>query len=169
MAKMRPEDYTMFTKSKPWGYHPILVEQQIAEYDKAINAITEKYLNARNTCLKLGERIEQLENELRDMHIQMSSLELPETSEVVEHYVLDDFKNYNSTNADDSIPSPSIVSNGKKKPGIKKKTTNNSNNINGMKSKTNKVNNNNKNLNIITAGNDNSGDDEDDGSFIIIQ
>lgn len=168
MAKMRPEDYTMFTKSKPWGYHPILVEQQIAEYDKAINAITEKYLNARNTCLKLGERIEQLENELRDMHIQMSSLELPETSEVVEHYVLDDFKNYNSTNADDSIPSPSIVSNGKKKPGIKKKSTNNSNNINGVKSKTNKSNNNN-NLNIITAGNDNNGDDEDDGSFVIIQ
>ena len=169
MAKMRPEDYTMFTKSKPWGYHPILVEQQIAEYDKAMNAITEKYLNARNTCLKLGERIEQLENELRDMHIQMSSLELPETSEVVEHYVLDDFKNYNSTNADDSIPSPSIVSNGKKKPGIKKKSTNNSNNnINGVKSKTNKSNNN-KNLNIITAGNDNNGNDEDDGSFVIIQ
>lgn len=113
MAKIRPEDFTMFKKSSPWGYHPVMVEDQIKKYDESIAAITEKYLNARQLCYKMAAKIEQLENELRDMHLQMSSLELPEASEAVEHFVLNDFRNYNSNNANDSIPSPNIVSDDK--------------------------------------------------------
>ena len=138
---MRPEDYTMFKKSQPWGYHPILVEKQIQKYDEAINAITEKYLNARRTCLKMGDRIEQLQNELRDMHLQMSSLELPEASEAVEHFVLDDFKQYNTNNNDDSIPSPNIITN-----------ENDSNNYHGN-----------------NYGNNNSNNDDGEDDFVIIQ
>ena len=129
MATLRPEDYTMFKKSQPWGYHPIQVEQQMQKYDEALNALTEKYLAARQTCLKMGNKIDQLQQELREMHLQMSSLELPEASEAVEHFVLDDFRQYNSNNNDDSIPSPDIV-NDNKDSREHLNNYNNSNNIN---------------------------------------
>ena len=126
MASMKPENYTMFTKSSPWGYHPQQVENQIKEYEKVTNTLYEKYTLLRQTNYKMAAKIEQLQNELRDMHLQMSSLELPEASEAVEHFVLDDFKKYNSNNNNDDIPSPNIIQND----GVKSRNVKNEYNSN---------------------------------------
>lgn len=106
--KMRPEDYTQFRKSKPWGYYPPAVEEKIKQYEDTIRNLTDKCLEEQQARMSLEERIEKLQDELRDMHLQMSSLELPDASEAVEHFVLDDFKNYNRNNSDD-IKEPEIL------------------------------------------------------------
>lgn len=106
--KMRSDDYTQFPKSKPWGYYPPAVEERIGQYENTIREMNDKYLEERQKSLALMQKIEHLQDELREMHLQMHSLELPEASEAVEHFVLDDFKNYNSGKFDD-VPEPTIV------------------------------------------------------------
>lgn len=110
MVKMRPGDYTQFRKSKPWGYYPPAVEEKVKQYESTIEALTEKLIHKNHLVSNLKQNIEQLQDELREMHLQMSSLELPEASEAVEHFVLDDFKNYNSGKFDD-VEEPTIVGN----------------------------------------------------------
>lgn len=96
---MRDNEYTMFKKSKPWGYYPPDVEKKIDQYEAALSQVNQKYLEQVQINNLKNQKISALEGELRDMHIQMSSLELPEPDEMVEHYVLDNFKNYNSAEA----------------------------------------------------------------------
>lgn len=101
MRKLRPEDYTQFPKSKPWGYHPEKVEEVIAEYEKTIQELNNQILEKNQLNVNLSTKIEQLESELREMHLQMTHMELPDASEAVQHFVLDDFKKYNSKDYND--------------------------------------------------------------------
>lgn len=94
--KLRPEDFTQFRKSSPWGYLPSDVEKKIDEYDKTVNSLIEENQNKKRIILELQSRISRLEEELREMHLQMSSLELPSAEAAIEHTVLSEFKNYNS-------------------------------------------------------------------------
>lgn len=94
--KLNPKNYTQFRLCKPWGYYPPEVEEKIHEYEHTIKTLSEKYLEQKQFNLNLKQKIERLQDELKDMHFQMSSLELPEPVEAVEHFVLDDFRSYNS-------------------------------------------------------------------------
>lgn len=98
---MRRNDFTMFPLSKPWGYYPVAVEEAIAKYENTIREVTDKNIEVRQENLGLKQKIEKLQEELKQMHFQMSSLELPEADEAIENYILDDFKKYNS-NAQDN-------------------------------------------------------------------
>lgn len=93
---LKPDNYTQFRISKPWGYYPPEVEEMIKQYEETIGALTDKYEESQQECLRLSSTIEGLQNELRRMHLEMTSLELPDATETVEHYVLDEFKSYNS-------------------------------------------------------------------------
>lgn len=143
--RMRPEDFTQFRKSKPWGYYPPAVEEKIAQYEETIRNMSEKFLEQRQLNLNLKQKVEQLQDELREMHLQMSSLELPEAVEAVEHFVLDDFKNYNSGNHDD-IEEPIIVGDENEYKESEENFTYGENQIN-----------------------DENGDDDEDTPFIIVK
>lgn len=99
---LKRNDFTMFKASKPWGYYPVDVEATIAKYEKTIKELADKNIDIKQKNLGLEQKVERLQEELKQMHFQMSSLELPETEEVIENYVLDGFKNYNSINNNDS-------------------------------------------------------------------
>lgn len=105
---MKPEDYTQFRKSEPWGYYPPEVEERIRQYEETINALNEKYMESIHVCSNLKQDVNHLQEQLRDLHLQISFVELPEPSEAVEHFVLDDFKSYNSGRFDDIEP-PAIA------------------------------------------------------------
>lgn len=103
---MKTNEFTMFRLSKPYGYHPPAVEERIKQYETALREMNDKYQEARHIMTSQQQKIERLQEELREMHLEMSNLELPEVEACIEHYVLDDFKNYNAINNDTSIPEP---------------------------------------------------------------
>ena len=153
--RMSAENFNMFQKTKPWGYHPVQVENAIRQYDKTIADLNNKIIEDRQTKSSLIKKIENLQEELREMHIQMSSLELPDATEATEHMVLDDFKNYN-TNKFNDIEEPDIVEGEALGPydnSYKPNVLIGGNDYNGSK-ESNSVNGN---------------DGEDDGGFTIIQ
>jgi len=88
-------DYTMFKISKPWGYYPPEVEARIQEYESALMKTNAAIASLQQSVNQKDEQIKQLQGELRKMHIEMSSLELPEADDLVERSVLEDFKGYN--------------------------------------------------------------------------
>ena len=98
MANLNPNDFTMFPKSQPWGYEPLSVEKRISQYENAIGEVNKRFLEEQQINAQLNQRIEKLQDELKNMHIQLSSLELPDVEEAIEHMVLNDFQNYNSNN-----------------------------------------------------------------------
>ncbi len=109
MAFNKFEKYTMFPKSKPWGYHPEAVEKKISEYEAALGMVNNKLAEQVQVNTSLLAKIEKLENELREMHFQMSSLELPEVEEAVGHMVLDEFRHFNHDDPDEPSPKPGGV------------------------------------------------------------
>lgn len=147
---MKNNEYTMFRKSRPYGYNPPDVEKAIEQYEAALSQINSKLIESRQIIQQQKEKIERLQSELREMHLQMSNLELPDVDEAIEHYVLDDFKNYNNPEIRD-FPEPNI---------IKDETTNI------------KLNKNQDQYNNIIIGENmdsNGNNDDEDDSFIIIQ
>lgn len=103
------EKYMMFPKTKPWGYHPEAVESKIREYEEALRNVNDKYQEQCNVIATMKSQITRLQEEIKDMHFQMASLELPEAEEAVEDMVLNQFKNYNSTEEDDYEEEPNIL------------------------------------------------------------
>lgn len=95
MANLKPKDFTMFAKSRPWGYKPDDVENTINEYKITITKLNDKIRNQSQTLFAQQNEIERLQTELRRMHMEMSSLELPETDQAVEDMVLSNFAKYN--------------------------------------------------------------------------
>lgn len=91
---MKINDYTMFQISKPWGYYPPDVEKMIKQYEETIEKLNNKLAQKIHQLANANQRNEKLEEELRALHLELSSLELPDTDEVVEGLVLNDFKNY---------------------------------------------------------------------------
>ena len=91
---MKTNEYTMFRLSKPWGYYPPAVEEKIKQYEEALRNMNDKNQELTQVILSQQQNIEKLQEELREMHLEMSNLELPEIDDMIEHCVLDDFKNY---------------------------------------------------------------------------
>lgn len=120
-SNLNPKDFTKFSKSSSWGYYPVEVEQYVDDQDKLIVSLTNKLQESKQIINTLNGRIASLEDELRRMHMEMSSLELPNVEEAISSYVLNDFKNYNSTNSDESNSSKSYLETIK---AIKSKTSN---------------------------------------------
>lgn len=118
MAFNKFEKFTMFPKSKPWGYHPEAVEKKINEYEVALGMVNNKLAEQVQVNTSLLAKIEKLENELREMHFQMSSLELPEVEEAVGHMVLDEFRHFNHDDPDEPTPKPSHAGIFKKKQNV---------------------------------------------------
>lgn len=106
---MQKNKYIMFKCSKPFGYYPPDVEQRIREYEHVLDEMNKRLSDLTRACSAKDQRIEKLQDELRAMHLQMASLELPEADEAIEHYILEDFKNYNSNN--DQLSNPVILNN----------------------------------------------------------
>jgi hypothetical protein len=94
--KLKPENYVKFSKSRDWGYYPPEVEKAIEQYEDVIGRLNERLVEKVQECERLKARNAKLEDECRRMHIEMSSIELPDTEEVVENVVLQDFRRYNS-------------------------------------------------------------------------
>lgn len=103
MALIKKKQYNMFRKSKPIGYDFESVEAAIAKYEESLKQVNENYASQLQINNQLKQRINRLQDELKEMHIQMSCLEMPDVEEVVENYVLDDFKRYNSKEEDNAI------------------------------------------------------------------
>ena len=99
------DKFTMFRKSKPYGYNPADVEKKIGEYEDILRQINTKYAEKVQENNQLREKIERLENSLKEMHMEMANLEMPDTNEIVEKYVMNEFKNYN-TPAENPYPTP---------------------------------------------------------------
>lgn len=116
-VNLKPKDFTMFNKSRPWGYKPDEVEDLINELKNTIRLLNDKVIEQKQLVLSQQQKIERLQEELRKMHIEMSSLELPETSQAVEDMVLQNFAAYNSTGQHtnyeevEALPQPKIIGN----------------------------------------------------------
>jgi TolA-binding protein len=94
MAKYTPLNPGKFQKSKPWGYFPEEVDKRILQYEEMLRRMNDKLAERNHVEIILKKENERLKEELRKMHLQMSSLELPETDDVVAQAVLTEFKNY---------------------------------------------------------------------------
>ena len=91
---LRQNKYTKFKLSKPWGYFPPDVDKAIDTYESTLGKINSALAEQVQLNTRLKERIKKLEDELRAMHIEMSSIELPDTEELTESVVLQEFRNY---------------------------------------------------------------------------
>ena len=103
-------EFNKFKKSKPWGYHPPDVDKAIDEYEQALSQLNSVISSKDNEIVKirtekdqmekefdekessLNEEIVYLKNELRDMHLQMASIELPDVSQDAGDAILKSFK-----------------------------------------------------------------------------
>lgn len=105
------EEYTMFKKSQPWGYHP-------AEVEARVNGLIEllQQANERNAILEqaVAEReatIAERDKELLRVHMQLASVELNDVSTPQAEHILDNFAKYNSSGAEEGaaqFPKPAI-------------------------------------------------------------
>ena len=93
---MKPNQYTKFKLSQPWGYFPPDVDKTIDEYEKIIGQLNQKLAEQMQRNTRLQDRIKSLEGELRAMHIEMSSIELPDSEETAETVVLQEFKDFHN-------------------------------------------------------------------------
>lgn len=103
-------EFNKFKKSKPWGYHPPDVDEAINEYEKTLSQLNSVISSKDNEIVKLrtdkdqlvkefdekeselNDEIIYLKNELRDMHLQMASIELPDVSQDAGDAILKSFK-----------------------------------------------------------------------------
>lgn len=92
---LKSRDYTMFAKSKPWGYKPDDVEAAIREHRNTIGLLNDKVIEQKQIIINQQDKIKKLQEELRRMHLEMSSLELPAVDQAVEDMVLGNFAKYN--------------------------------------------------------------------------
>lgn len=123
----KKEDYDLFPISKPWGYYPDAVNKKIVNYENALRNINGQ-LSKERTSFSLAkndyeqqlkekdDEIERLKQELWNMNLQMSKLELPEADYGVSYAVLDEFKSYNSRQSENN----SVARNNKKVKSNKK-------------------------------------------------
>jgi len=94
MSGLRPENYTMFPKSQPWGYEPEAVEKKIGQYENALSELNNRHNDDLQIIAQQEQRIDKLEHELKNLHFQLSSLELPDVEEPIEKMVIDEFKEF---------------------------------------------------------------------------
>lgn len=83
---------TMFRISRPYGYHIPDVDQVIAKYNNVFTELKNTILSVKNENARLLNENKQIKSELRNMQMQMSMLQLPDTSEVQDHAMLDKMK-----------------------------------------------------------------------------
>lgn len=102
---VKPGDHKRFKRSKPWGYLPTEVDKAMDQYENTIAQLNNKLMDVMQALAQYKDRCKSLEDELRAMHIEMSSLELPDTEEVVESVVLNDFRAYPGEHA---MPRPGM-------------------------------------------------------------
>ena len=107
---MKHYEHTMFTRSRPWGYEPVEVEEKMREFEVSLNGLINQCMELKKIINDKDATIKNLKNELRDMHVQMSSLELPDADEIVQKHVLDEFKDYNNP-AHSDYPTPPPMEN----------------------------------------------------------
>lgn len=91
---MRQSDYNKFKLSKPWGYFPPDVDRAIDEYESALGKLNARMSESMMENQRLKGIITRLEDELRALHVEMSSIELPDTEEIQETVVLQEFRQY---------------------------------------------------------------------------
>jgi len=94
MSGLNPDDFSMFQKVKPWGYHPVQVENKINQYENALSELNNRHNDDLQIIAQKDQRIEKLERELKNLHLQLSSLELPDVEEPIEKMVIDEFKEF---------------------------------------------------------------------------
>lgn len=106
MGRRTSKEFTMFPLSKPFGYHPVIVEEKIKDYENTIKQLNDALVSKNQTINSLETRLEHALSELRNLHLEMSNLELPDTTEMLEHQILDDFSRYNSGGSNNVVIEP---------------------------------------------------------------
>ena len=93
--KLNSKDYNNFPKSKPFGYYPPAVDEAIVKYEASLSKAIARIRELENEKIQVVQENQHLQSELKSMHLQMASLELPEVSDAVTSFVLDEFKQSN--------------------------------------------------------------------------
>lgn len=81
----------MFRISKPYGYHIEDVEQAINKYNDVISELKQTVIDYKNVIKRKDEENEKLKNELKNMHMQLTMLEVPGMSHAQENLLLNQF------------------------------------------------------------------------------
>lgn len=89
--KLNPKDWTTFSKSKPFGYYPPEVDEEFQKYDDALSTLNKAYDDKEEENYKLKEKLVKYENELKDLHLQLATIDLPPMDEDVSKVVLKTF------------------------------------------------------------------------------
>lgn len=87
----------LFPISRPFGYHPDYVNRAILAYNNVIRSKDAKIAELERT-LNLAN------SEIKRMTLEMSMLEIPDTSEIQEKYLIDKFKEHNHKNHPERFP-----------------------------------------------------------------
>ena len=101
---MKPNQWIKFKLSKPYGYYPPDVDKTIDQYEATLGKLNQTLAEQVQLSIRLKERIKTLEDELRAMHIEMSSIELQDADELAESVVLQDFRNGNAGPVSSDVP-----------------------------------------------------------------
>jgi uncharacterized coiled-coil protein SlyX len=92
--RLRARDFKTFQISKPWGYYPPDVDKTIREYESTISKLNAGIVAERQKSDGLKSRLKRAQDELKDMHLQMSSIEISDSDDAVQDDVLRSFKEY---------------------------------------------------------------------------
>lgn len=87
----------LFPISRPFGYHPDHVNRAILAYNNVIRSKDAKIAELERT-------LDLANNEIQRMTLEMSMLEIPDTSEIQEKYLIDKFKEHNHKNHPERFP-----------------------------------------------------------------
>ncbi len=87
----------LFPISRPFGYHPDHVNRAILAYNNVIRSKDAKIEELQRT-------LDLANNEIQRMTLEMSMLEIPDTSEIQEKYLIDKFKEHNHKNHPERFP-----------------------------------------------------------------
>lgn len=93
----------LFPISRPFGYHPDYVNRAILAYNNVIRSKDAKIAELERT-LNLAN------SEIKRMTLEMSMLEIPDTSEIQEKYLIDKFKEHNHKNHPERFPEENLES-----------------------------------------------------------
>lgn len=91
----------LFPISRPFGYHPDYVNRAILAYNNVIRSKDAKIVELQRT-------LDLANNEINRMTLEMSMLEIPDTSEIQEKYLIDKFKEHNHKNHPERFPEEDI-------------------------------------------------------------
>lgn len=78
--------------SKPYGFEPERTKEVINAYKESIDKMKVVITNLQSLLLQKDQEIKQMEGELRRMTLEMTMLDVPKMSDIVQGQILSEFK-----------------------------------------------------------------------------